>query len=202
MAEDIIVVSGLPRSGTSLMMQMLASGGIEVLTDNLRTADTDNPRGYFEFERVKKLKEDSSWVPEARGKAVKLVSQLLFDLPSDQKYRIIFMQRDLDEMILSQEKMLHRLGREAAPREEIKRAFTKHLERLHAWLDQQPNMTVLRIPYTEVLADPEAASKRISEFLGGKPDTAAMMRAIDPSLYRNRKEESQGAMAGNAAGTD
>jgi len=181
---------------------MLDAGGIPPVQDGIRSADEDNPKGYYEFERVKKLKEDSSWVPEARGKAVKLVSQLLFDLPSDQKYRIIFMQRDLDEMILSQEKMLHRLGREAAPREEIKRAFTKHLERLHAWLDQQPNMTVLRIPYTEVLADPEAASKRISEFLGGKPDTAAMMRAIDPSLYRNRKEESQGAMAGNAAGTD
>ncbi|MFO0891169.1 MAG: sulfotransferase [Isosphaeraceae bacterium] len=190
MAEEIIVVSGLPRSGTSLMMQMLASGGIEVLTDNLRTADTDNPRGYYEFERVKKLKEDSSWVPEARGKAVKLVSQLLFDLPKDERYRIIFMQRDLDEMIVSQEKMLQRLGREAAPREEIKKAFTNHLDKLHRWLDQQPNMSVLRLPYAEVLADPDAATRRICEFLSGKPDPAAMIKAIDPSLYRNRKDGS------------
>jgi hypothetical protein len=192
MGEEIIVVSGLPRSGTSLMMQMLASGGIEVLTDNLREADTDNPRGYYEFERVKKLKEDSSWVPGARGKAVKLVSQLLLDLPKDQRYRVIFMQRDLDEMILSQEKMLQRLGREAAPREEIKKAFTNHLNRLHRWLDQQPNMAVLRIPYADVLADPEDATRRISEFLGGEVDPAAMARAIDPALYRNRKDGTAG----------
>lgn len=187
MSEEIVVVSGLPRSGTSLMMQMLASGGIEALTDNLRTADVDNPRGYYEFERVKKLKEDTSWLPEARGKVVKLVSQLLFDLPPTERYRVIFMQRDLDEMLASQEKMLQRLGREAAPREEIKKAFVKHLDRLHAWLDQQPNMSVLRIPYADVLADPEAATLRVSEFLGGTPDPAAMVGAIDPSLYRNRK---------------
>jgi hypothetical protein len=189
MAEEIIVVSGLPRSGTSLMMQMLASGGFEVLTDNLRTADVDNPRGYFEFERVKKLKEDTSWLPQARGKAVKLVSQLLFDLPADERYRIVFMQRDLDEMLTSQEKMLQRLGREAAPREDIKRAFSKHLQRLHGWLDQQPNMSVLRMPYTELLTDPDAAVHRVVEFLGGPLDASAMVRAVDPSLYRNRKED-------------
>ena len=117
MDQEIIVVSGLPRSGTSLMMQMLAAGGVEVVTDHVRTADTDNPRGYYEFELVKKIKQDASWLPEARGKAVKMVSQLLYDLPAGEKYRIIFLERDLDEVLVSQEKMLERLGRTAAPRE-------------------------------------------------------------------------------------
>src|SRR4051794_3403004 len=128
MHDEIIIVSGLPPPATSLMMQMLDKGGGEALTDNIRTADTDNPRGHYEFERVKKLKDDVSWVPEARGKAVKMVSQLLLDLPRSESYRVIFMQRDLDEMLISQEKMLERLNREAGPREDIKRAFIKHLD--------------------------------------------------------------------------
>src|SRR5437763_1790519 len=98
MESAIIIVSGLPRSGTSLMMQMLDNGGVEVVTDNIRTADTDNPRGYYELEKVKKIKEDVSWLPGARGKAFKMVSQLLYDLPPTERYRIIFMERDLDEM--------------------------------------------------------------------------------------------------------
>ena len=115
MENEIIIVSGLPRSGTSLMMQMLDQGGIAVVTDNVRTADTDNPRGYYEFEQVKKIKGDVSWLPGTRGKAFKMVSQLLYELPSNEKYRVIFMERDLDEMIRSQEKMLARLGKPAAP---------------------------------------------------------------------------------------
>src|SRR5580692_5957036 len=108
MASEIIVVSGLPRSGTSLMMQMLDNGGVAVVTDNIRAADTDNPRGYYEFEKVKKIKQDASWLPATRGQAFKMVSQLLYDLPAGERYRIIFMERDLDEMLLSQEKMLQR----------------------------------------------------------------------------------------------
>src|SRR5262249_60413780 len=134
MNEETIIVSGLPRSGTSLMMQMLESGGVEVVTDNIRAADPDNPRGYFEFERVKKTKEDPSWLPGARGKAVKMVSQLLYDLPRSARYRILFMERDLDETLLSQEKMLRRLNRQGAPRDRLKAAFTLHLYRLHQWL--------------------------------------------------------------------
>ena len=130
MSGEIIIVSGLPRSGTSLMMQMLASGGIEVLTDNLRTADADNPRGYYEFEKVKQIERDSSWLPQARGKAVKMVSQLLYHLPAGERYRVLFLERDLGEVLLSQEKMLRRLGRPAAPADEMRRAYTLHLERL------------------------------------------------------------------------
>ncbi len=122
MDAEIIIVSGLPRSGTSLMMQMLASGGLQPVTDHVRTPDTDNPRGYYELEKVKKIKDDASWLPETRGKVFKLVSQLLFDLPPNERYRIIFMERDLDEMLVSQEAMLRRRERAAAPREDIKRA--------------------------------------------------------------------------------
>src|SRR6266852_3321230 len=143
MKSAIIIVSGLPRSGTSLMMQMLEEGGVEIVTDNIRTADTVNPRGYYEFEKVKKIKQDASWLPQTRGKAFKMVSQLLYDLPPSERYRIIFMERDLEEMLLSQEKMLERLGRSAAPREAMKRSYTLHLERLHAWLRQQPHLEVL-----------------------------------------------------------
>src|SRR5947209_5003034 len=123
MAPEIIVVSGLPRSGTSLMMQMLANGGVEVVTDGVRAADADNPRGYYEFEPVKAIRRDASWLPATRGKAFKMVSQLLYHLPPGEAYRILFMERDLEETLLSQEKMLARLGRTAAPREEMRRAY-------------------------------------------------------------------------------
>lgn len=187
MDSEIIVVSGLPRSGTSLMMQMLHSGGVVVVTDHVRTADTDNPRGYFEFERVKKIKDDTAWLPDARGKAVKMISQLLLDLPPTERYRVVFMQRDLTETLISQEKMLERRSREAAPREEIERAFVKHLDKLYAWLEAQPNFTVLYVKYADLVANPEQEARRISEFLGGSLDLAAMAAAVDPSLYRNKK---------------
>lgn len=191
MDTEIIIVSGLPRCGTSLMMQMLANGGIEVVADHIRSADTDNPRGYYEFERVKKIKQDASWLPDARGKAVKMVSQLLYDLPSSESYRIIFMKRDMDEMLDSQEKMLSRLGRKAAPRDEIKPAFTKHLDRLFQWLGQQRNMKVLCICYNELLRHPQEPARTVREFLGGKIDLERMIHAVDHSLYRNRKEPSE-----------
>jgi hypothetical protein len=169
------------------MMQMLAGGGLQAVTDNVRTADTDNPRGYYELEKVKKIKDDASWLPETRGKVFKMVSQLLFDLPSTERYRIVFMERDLDEMLDSQEAMLQRRARAAGPREEIKRAFEKHLERLREWLVDQPNMEVLYVKYSDLIKGPVAESRRVSEFLSGKTDPNAMAAAVDPSLYRNRK---------------
>jgi hypothetical protein len=186
----IIIVSGLPRSGTSLMMQMLAGGGIEILTDAVRTADDDNPRGYLEFEPVKKLKHDRSWLPAARGKAVKMVSQLLYDLPPGERYRIIFMRRDLDEVLVSQEKMLARLGRQAAPRERIKRAFETHLEQLDGWLAKQPHMTLLPVIYKTLIEAPDAQARRVCDFLGRDLDLEAMASAVDPNLYRNRRMDS------------
>lgn len=189
MDAEIIIVSGLPRSGTSLMMQMLARGGFEAVTDNIRTADTDNPRGYYELEKVKKIKEDASWLPETRGKVFKMVSQLLFDLPPTERYRVIFMARDLDEMLVSQEKMLERLNRPAAPREEIKKAFIRHLDKLHAWVIEQKHIEMLRLSYNDLIDRPREMAERVNGFLGGKGDVEAMTAAVDPSLYRNRKAE-------------
>jgi hypothetical protein len=187
MGAEIIIVSGLPRSGTSLMMQMLAKGGVDVVTDNVRTADTDNPRGYYELERVKRLKEDASWLPEARGRAVKMVSQLLYYLPPNEVYRVLFMERDLDETLLSQEKMLERLGKGAAPRDQMRKSFESHLERLREWLGCQPNIAVLCVNYNELLQQPEEQARRVCEFLGGGANVENMAKSVDPSLYRNRK---------------
>jgi hypothetical protein len=187
MDNKIIVVSGLPRCGTSLMMQMLDRGGVPVVTDHIRAADTDNPRGYYEFERAKKIKADASWLPDARGKAFKMVSQLLYDLPSNEEYLVVFMERDLDEMLVSQEKMLARLGRPAAPRDQIKRAFLQHLERLREWLARQRNLEVLYVSYNDLLERPAGEAARVGAFLGGRADAAEMAMTVDPTLYRNRK---------------
>ena len=187
MDNEIIIVSGLPRSGTSLMMQMLENGGVQVVTDNIRTPDTDNPRGYYEYEQVKTIKRDVSWLPETRGKAFKMVSQLLYELPSSQRYRIIFMERDMDEMLLSQEIMLARLNKPAAPRAAIKRAFIEHLHNLLEWLSDQPNIELLHVCYNDLLARPEGQTDRISAFLRGRANSQSMAKTVDPSLYRNRK---------------
>ena len=192
MNSEIIVVSGLPRSGTSVMMQMLHAGGIEAITDRIRAADTDNPRGYFEFERVKKIKGDAAWLPQARGKAFKMVSLLLYDLPATECYRIIFMDRDMDEILDSQEKMLQRLGRPAAPRDEIARAYGLHLNRLFRWLDEQSHITLHRVRYAELVANPAIVVAGVREFLVGRLGDAAA-EAVDPTLYRNRKIESETA---------
>lgn len=186
--QEIIIVSGLPRSGTSLAMQMLAAGGVSVLTDGERAADDDNPRGYLELERVKQIKQDASWLPSARGKAVKLISQLVYDLPATERYRLIVMERDLDEVLASQEKMLARLGRAALPRDKMKFAFANQIERFDAWLAKQPHIAALRVSYAALVADPPREAARINEFLGGGLDVAAMAAAVDPALYRNRVE--------------
>ena len=187
MNNEIIIVSGLPRSGTSLMMQMLAAGGIEVLTDGERMADEDNPRGYLELERVKKIKQDASWLPTARGKAIKMISQLLFDLPATEAYRVLIVQRDLEEILESQEKMLTRLGRPAVTRDKLRAAFRSHLERLDDWLGKQSHIATLRVDYATLVAKSVDEATRINQFLGGRADAGAMAKAVDPSLYRNRR---------------
>src|SRR5262249_29604366 len=132
-------------------------------------------------------KQDASWLPSTRGKAFKMVSQLLYDLPATEKYRILFMERDPDEMLDSQEKMLKRLGRSARPCNEMKKAFTVHLERLHSWLRLQTNMAVLCILYNDLLERPAREADRVCEFLGRTMDIERMTKAVDPTLYRNRK---------------
>jgi hypothetical protein len=186
--DFVIIVSGLPRSGTSLMMQMLRAGGLPVLTDNLRTADDDNPYGYLEFERVKQIKRDKAWLDEAHGKAVKIIHLLLMELPSDHKYRVIFMRRDLNEVVQSQAKMLERSGRHGAklPREKLMEAFQNQLNQVMAWLGTQPNVQTLELDYSVVVSDASTAACRVNVFLGGGLDETEMTRSVDPALYRNR----------------
>jgi hypothetical protein len=191
MEPAIIIVSGLPRSGTSLMMQMLERGGLEVVSDQVRTADIDNPRGYYEFEQVKAIKRDASWLPATRGKAFKMVSQLLYELPAGERYRIVFMERDVDEMLVSQEKMLERLNRQSAPRDDIKRAYGVHLRRLREWLARQANMAVLYVSYNDLVERPAVEAERVSAFLGGSLNVAHMAETVDSGLYRNRKAPAQ-----------
>jgi hypothetical protein len=185
--SEIVVVSGLPRSGTSLMMQMLDRGGIPALTDDVRCADTDNPKGYYEFEAVKRTKDDSAWLSRARGRAVKMVSSLLYDLPPTENYRVIFQQRDFDELLDSQEKMLRRLNRPAIPRHEMKKSYDVHLKRLFEWFSKQTHLRVLNVSYNDLVDHPEAEVGRVVKFLGGVPSKTEMLKAIDRSLYRNRR---------------
>jgi hypothetical protein len=187
-SDEIIVVSGLPRSGTSMMMNMLQAGGLELVTDGIREADEDNPKGYYEFEQIKKLKEDTSWLPNAKGKVVKGISQLLFDLPTEYSYRVVFMRRDLDEVLRSQKKMLEHRGTDtnAVPDEQMRAMFLRHLEQVTDWLRQQPNFKVLYINYNKMLAEPEPELEKLAAFFDGKLDAEAMRSSIDQRLYRNR----------------
>jgi hypothetical protein len=184
----ITVVSGLPRSGTSLMMQMLAAGGLQVLTDGERQADADNPRGYYEWERIKLLPQQPSCMQEAEGKLVKVISQLLFALPSAHNYKIIFMQRPLAEVVASQSEMIRRrgtTGAASAPAALIA-GLQAHLNQVKAWLRNETNISVYRVEHHEVLQDPLQVSESIQEFLECPLDVPAMSRQIDESLYRQR----------------
>lgn len=189
--QMITVVSGLPRSGTSMMMKMLEAGGIPPVTDNQREADTDNPKGYYEFERVKQMdKGDIEWVKEAQGKTVKVISQLLKHLPAGYQYRVIFMRREMPEILASQKKMLERRGEDPnkASDEEISALFEKHLASVMTWLHAQPNVAVLYVHYNDMLKDPVPQVKRINDFLGSTMNVEEMIRVVDPELYRNRQQ--------------
>lgn len=184
----ITVVSGLPRSGTSMMMRMLEAGGVPPLVDHLRTADIDNPRGYYEFEPVKKTKQDASWLDDATGKVVKMVYQLLYDLPEGYEYRVLFMQRAIDEVLASQRKMLSRLGRASDDMSDIAmaRIFRGQIDQCLRWLAERPHFDYLEVDYNQVLADPVRQVGAINVFLGGCLDTQAMRECVEPELYRNR----------------
>lgn len=190
--EFITVVSGLPRSGTSMMMKMLEAGGISPITDELREADEDNPKGYYEFERVKQMDQgDTTWVVEARGKVVKVISALLKHLPAGEQYRVVFVRRNMPEILASQRKMLIRRGEDPNKMDDAQMAmlFEKHLKQIDEWLKAQPNFRVLYVHYSEVLADPRPQIDKINEFLGGSLNTDAMAGTVDPELYRNRQPD-------------
>jgi hypothetical protein len=187
--KTIIIVSGLPRSGTSMLMSMLEKGGIEVLTDRERKADEDNPRGYFEFERVKQIEEDNEWLKDACGKVVKMISALLSHLPDNYNYKVIFMERKMEEILASQRQMLIRRGEptDKISDDEMAKLFKKHLEQVKAWLAQKANFDVLYVSYNDILENPQENAEKINRFLGGNLRIDNMVDVIDKSLYRQRK---------------
>ncbi len=187
-SQIITVVSGLPRSGTSLMMQLLAAAGRETLSDGKRTADEDNPLGYFEFEKTLEVAKDVSWLPQARGKAVKIVAQLVPLLPQHEHYQVIFMERDLAEVLSSQKAMLARRGRRGAGLEERQLAatFAEQLDRVHRHLARSPDFRTLRVNYGDLVSDPLAGVDLVANFLGEPFDRAAAANSIRPELRRQK----------------
>lgn len=185
----LTIVSGLPRSGTSMMMRMLDEGGLTAITDNIRKADADNPKGYYEFEPVKKTKEDPSWLNGTEGKVVKMVYRLLYDLPAGRQYRVIMMRRNLDEVIKSQEVMLERSGKAGGKLsdDKLKKMFADELAKVEAWMDERGGFKYVEIDYNDMLKNPVPLAARINQFLDGGLDEAKMAAVVDPSLYRQRK---------------
>jgi hypothetical protein len=186
--DFITIVSGLPRSGTSLMMQVLEAGGVPILKDDIRAADPDNPKGYYEFERVKQIEQDQAWLKDAQGKAVKMVSALLLRLPDLYTYKVIFMRRRMPEILASQKSMLKRTGRPADVISDEKMAalFQKHLSQVEKWIEEQPNIEVLYVHYGEIIADSHKEVERIDQFLGTRLNTEKMAGVVDRTLYRQR----------------
>lgn len=187
--DTISIVSGLPRSGTSLMMSMLEAGGLGVLIDGIRTPDEDNPKGYYEFERVKQIEHDKAWLEDAKGRAVKMIAELLKHLPLEYSYKVIFMHRKIAEILASQRQMLVRRG-EATDKvsdEDLAKMFRRHLELVETWIAEQPSMAVLFVDYNELLAGPAEQVHAINQFLGGTLEPEKMISVVDPSLHRQRR---------------
>ena len=184
----ITIVSGLPRSGTSLMMQMLAAGGMPLLTDLERKPDIDNPRGYCEWEPIRLLPKEPNRIDQAEGKAVKVISQLLLSLPRGRNYKLIFMERPLPEVLASQDEMLKRRGSvEVVDTALLTSAFHHHMREVVAWLEYRTDVPVCRVGYRKVLSDPTGSAKAVRDFLDIDLNAEAMALSVDPSLYRNRR---------------
>ncbi|MEM9016587.1 MAG: sulfotransferase, partial [Verrucomicrobiota bacterium] len=218
-AEEIItVVSGLPRSGTSLMMQILEAAGVELYTDGVRTADESNEKGYFEHEKVPSLltSKDRSWIAEAKGQGIKVVSPLLSSLPLRQRpgkgtddgeveaggengrkklkplhYRVLYMERDMDEILESQKKFLERAGKESPADAnekalDIAKAYGQQARRAKEWC-QSSNVQAMGVDYAKLVTDPEEIVEEVAEFLGVPEKAEVLKERIDPNLYRARK---------------
>ncbi|GAB4547136.1 MAG: hypothetical protein Fur002_22850 [Anaerolineales bacterium] len=186
--KKVVVVSGLPRSGTSMMMKMLSEGGLQTVVDNLREADEDNPNGYFEIEDVKALKDgQSQWIYDARGKVVKVISYLLEFLPKDLTYDVIFMDREIHEVLASQKKMLARRNEVSKiSDEEMEKQYREHLKAVKYWLPRQPNFRVMYVKYDEMVKSPGTLVPNLIEFVEAPLNAEAMIAVPNPSLYRNR----------------
>jgi len=190
--EPIVVVSGLPRSGTSMAMRMLEAAGLSIVVDGIREADEDNPKGYFELERVKNLarENDWGWLQEARGKAIKVISYLLKELPDNHNYKVLFVRRDLREVLASQAKMLERRGEaNETDDERMLELYENDLWKANYLLQNHSRFETLMVSYRDVLDNPVEQAQKISEFLGSGHDAEKMAAAVDPKLYRNRAEQ-------------
>ncbi len=186
----ITIVSGLPRSGTSMMMKMLEAGGIVPLTDKIRGADIDNPNGYYEWERAKKLPEgDTTWLDSAQGKSVKIISALLTHLPPGYHYKVIFLHREMGEILASQREMLARRNETATAEDDTMMAglFQKHLQEIDAFLAARPDMDVLYVSYNTILANPLDAVMDVVTFLNRPLNHAEMVQVIDSRLHRQKR---------------
>ena len=188
----ITVVSGLPRSGTSLMMQMIVAGGIPPLSDGLRTADENNPKGYFEWEPAKTLKQNPEAIGAGEGKVVKIISALLPFLPEDHEYKIVFMVRPLEEVIASQNSMLRRMGKAVpnTPAASVTAAFEKHLREIDSMLAKRKGISVLKVEHARVLVDPGREASRVAQFLIRPLDVERMTQQVERSLHRERAGQS------------
>lgn len=186
--DFIYIVSGLPRSGTSMVMKMLELGGIEILADNHRTPDMDNPKGYFEYAPVKNLAQDSSWVHSAENKGIKVISHLLRFLPSEKKYKILFMLRPLQEILISQKLMLQRNNTPFSENLQTSLAhkLQDHLFKIRLWIVSQSHFECLFLHYHSIISNPQLWAKRISIFLEQSCNPHIMAEAVDRSLYRNK----------------
>ncbi len=171
-----------------MMMKMLEAGGLPVLTDHVRGPDDDNPKGYYEFERVKQIEHDREWLPKAQGQAVKMIAALLKHLPPDYIYKVIFMQREMDEVLASQRQMLIRRGEpvDDVPDDRLAGLYGRHVQQVQSWLADRPYVDVLYVDYADVLSNPLDQARRINRFLAGDLDTAKMASVVDPDLYRQR----------------
>ena len=188
----ITVVSGLPRSGTSLILQMLKKGGMEILTDNVRKADDSNLRGYYEFEKVKSLRTNRRWLADADRKAVKIIAQLLNFLPANYEYAIIFVERDIREILMSQQRMLATMGQKNAANPEIlSQTFTKQLDNVKTWIARKNNMKSCHVSYRDLIQAPLAGAKQIGDFLNSDLDIREMASAIDKNLYHQRVKQTE-----------
>jgi len=190
LGEEVFIVSGLPRSGTSMLMQMLHDGGMPIRTDKVREADEDNPRGYFEFEAVKSLFRERGWLAEARGKALKVTVPLVCSLPAGCQYRVLLIQRDHDEILESQAKMIRRRGESVQDSPErrgrLRREYQRIVEQTKTVLGARPDVRLLTLRHEDILRAPGDAALLINKFAGGTLDAPRMASAVDHGLHRNR----------------
>ena len=175
-----------------MLMGMLAAGGLETVVDGIRKADDDNPKGYHELEQVKELDKggDTSWLDDARGKCLKVISFLLQHLPSTHHYKIVFVRRNLQEVLASQRKMLERRGESGgdASDEEMATMFAAHLTKMERQLAARPNCEVLYVDHRATLHTPREVATQVSRFLGNRLDVEKMTAVVDQQLYRNRAQ--------------